>query len=36
MPSDLPEFIAVDLSNLKKGVSLGLQGHQAAQGRERR
>ena len=24
MPSDLPEFIAVDLSNLKKNVSLGL------------
>ena len=24
MPSDLPEFIAVDLSNLKKNISLGL------------
>ena len=31
MPSDLPEFIAVDLSGLKKGFSAP-QGHQAAQG----
>jgi large subunit ribosomal protein L25 len=35
MPADLPEFIAVDLSKLKKGAPAP-QGHQAAQGRERR
>ncbi len=35
MPSDLPEFIAVDLSKLEQGHFPAPEGHQAAQGRER-
>ena len=36
LPADLPEFIAVDLSGLKKGSFAAPGRHQAAQGRDGR